>query len=172
MAKAKNISSYHVAVAAEAFAAGLFAQAGCDVSIQYGANQPGYDLVVGKDKRLMKISVKGSQDGGWGLVQSYKSPGVNYHQTADLWLKDQSSDTIFCLVQFEDVPLGQCPRTYLASPKEVANYLKKARNNNGSTILCEHYTYKKGLGAGCTDKIPDEWNFSVNRIKSLLEAVN
>jgi hypothetical protein len=166
------ISSYHVGVAAEAFAAGLFAHAGCDVSVQYGANQPGYDLVVGKDKKLMKVSVKGSQDGGWGLVQNYKAPGVNYHQTADLWFKKQSSDVVFCLVQFEDVSVGQCPRAYLASPKEMVSYLKKARKNNGSTILFENYTYKKGLGAGHTDKIPDEWNFSVNRIDSLLKAVN
>ncbi len=34
------MDSYHVAVAAEAFAAGLFARCGLDVSVQYGANQP------------------------------------------------------------------------------------------------------------------------------------
>src|SRR5882672_4802566 len=100
----KVISSYHVAVAAEAFAAGFFAQAGYDVSVQYGANQPSYDLVVGRDKKLMKVSVKGSQDGGWGLVQNYKMPGVDYHQVADLWLNNQRSEIVFCLVQFEDVP--------------------------------------------------------------------
>ena len=120
----------------------------------------------------MKISVKGSQDGGWGLVQSYKKPSVSYHQVADLWLKDQSSDVFFCLVQFEDVAIGQCPRTYLARPKEMASYLKKARNSNGSTILYENYTYKKGLGASFTDRIPDEWNFSAKRIEELLNSVD
>ena len=168
----KVISSYHVGVAAEAFAAALFSQAGCDVSVQYGANQPGYDLVVGRNKKLMKVSVKGSQDGGWGLVQNYKMPGVDYHQVADLWLRDQSSDVIFCLVQFEDVPMGQCPRAYLARPGEMASYLKKARNGNGTTILYENYTYKKGLGHGCTDKIPDEWHFTANRIEDLLNSVD
>lgn len=42
----KTMTQYHVAVAAEAFAAGLFAQAGWDVLVQYGANQPQYDLVI------------------------------------------------------------------------------------------------------------------------------
>jgi hypothetical protein len=58
-----NISSFHVGVAAEAFAAGLFARCGLDVSVQYGANQPEYDLVVVKEDRVLKVSVKGSQDG-------------------------------------------------------------------------------------------------------------
>jgi hypothetical protein len=40
---AKSMVLYHVGVAAEAFAAALFAQAGCDVSVQCGANQPQYD---------------------------------------------------------------------------------------------------------------------------------
>jgi hypothetical protein len=41
----KTMRQYHVGVAAEAFAAGLFAQAGCDVLVQYGANQPLYDRI-------------------------------------------------------------------------------------------------------------------------------
>jgi len=46
----ENIHQYPVGVAAEAFAAGLLApdQAGCDVSVQYGANQPEYDLIAVK----------------------------------------------------------------------------------------------------------------------------
>ncbi len=39
-----QITSFHVGVAAEAFAAGLFARCELDVSVQYGANQPEYDL--------------------------------------------------------------------------------------------------------------------------------
>ena len=42
------MNPYHVKVAAEAFAAGLFAQAGCDVLVQYGADQPKYDLIVSR----------------------------------------------------------------------------------------------------------------------------
>ena len=59
----KKMSSYHVKVAAEAFAAGAFAQSGCDVSVQYGADQPKYDLIISKDGKLKKVSVKGSQEG-------------------------------------------------------------------------------------------------------------
>ena len=44
-----KMKQFHVAIAAEAFAAGLFAQAGCDVLVQYGANQPHYDLMVTRD---------------------------------------------------------------------------------------------------------------------------
>jgi hypothetical protein len=42
--------SWHIAVA------------GCDVSVQYGADQPEYDLIVAKGDRMLKVSVKGSQD--------------------------------------------------------------------------------------------------------------
>ena len=66
----KAISSWHVGVAAEAFAAALFARLGYDVSVQYGANQPEYDLIAVSGDKMLKISVKGSQDGGWGLTQS------------------------------------------------------------------------------------------------------
>ena len=71
MTAAKLMSGWHVAVAAEAATASLFARCGLDVSVQYGADQPEYDLVVVRDDRVLKISVKGSQDGSWGLTQSF-----------------------------------------------------------------------------------------------------
>lgn len=52
-----------IGVAAEAFAAAQFARNGINVSVQYGANQPEYDLMVSKDDQILKVSVKGSQDG-------------------------------------------------------------------------------------------------------------
>jgi hypothetical protein len=67
----ERFSSWHVGVAAEACAAVLFARCGMDVSVQYGANQPGYDLIVARGDKLLKVSVKGSKDWGWGLTQSY-----------------------------------------------------------------------------------------------------
>jgi len=54
---AQPLSSWHVAVAAEAIAAAHFARCGLDVSVQYGANQPEYDLVIVEGDRLMKVSV-------------------------------------------------------------------------------------------------------------------
>src|SRR5260370_5861481 len=67
--RTSRIPQWHVSVAAEAFAAALFARCGVDVAVQYGANQPEYDLVVSRDDKMLKVSVKGSQDGGWGLTQ-------------------------------------------------------------------------------------------------------
>ena len=67
-----KMTSWHVGVAAEAFVAAQFARMRYDVSVQYGANQPEYDLIAVSGDKMLKISVKGSQDGGWGLTQSYK----------------------------------------------------------------------------------------------------
>ena len=49
------MKKYHVAVAAEAFAAAAFAREGYEVSVQYGANQPGYDLVAVRGRRVLKV---------------------------------------------------------------------------------------------------------------------
>ena len=93
------MTSHQVSVAGEAFAACLFAQAGCDVLIQYGANQPTYDFVAMRDSNAARISVKATQLKGWGLIQRYKK-GRNYHDAADAWLLDQPVDIVFCLVSF------------------------------------------------------------------------
>lgn len=81
----KKVSSWHIGVAGEAFAAAQFARYGIDVSVQYGANQPEYDLIATKGDKMLKVSVKGSQDGGWGLTQGYKK-GCDYHEAIDKWL--------------------------------------------------------------------------------------
>ena len=61
-----KMTSWHVGVAAEAFAAAQLARMRYDVSVQYGANQPEYDLIAVDGEKMLKISVKGSQDGSWG----------------------------------------------------------------------------------------------------------
>jgi hypothetical protein len=78
----------------EAIAAAQFARCGFDVSVEYGADQPKYDLIVAKGHRLLKVSVKGSQDWGWGLRQSYLAPATkrsgkkaDYHGAIALWLE-------------------------------------------------------------------------------------
>jgi len=45
-------SNWQVATAAEAIAAAQFARLGYDVSVQYGANQPEYDLIISMGPRL------------------------------------------------------------------------------------------------------------------------
>jgi hypothetical protein len=169
-------SSWHIAVAAEAIAAAQFARCGFDVSVQYGADQPEYDLVVAKGDNLLKISVKGSQDGAWALTQSYlrkaaerSGKKADYHGAIDLWLERHGSRTVFCFVQFLGVPLNGLPRIYLASPKEVAKRLHEATKGRGDAILWEwHEWTSRAYGAGTTEKLPSNWSFSEQRIQELL----
>jgi len=165
----KKISHWHVGIAAEAISAAQFARYGYDISVQYGANQPEYDLIIAKDKKLLKISVKGSQDGSWGLTQSYIK-NADYQSAADRWLKKHHEKTIFCFVQFKNVELDELPRLYLATPNEVAKRLKESANGRGETILYEYKKWAvKAYAAGSIDKIPDNWKFSLERIEELLK---
>jgi hypothetical protein len=169
--KAKEISSWHVGVAAEAIAAGLFARCNFDVSVQYGANQPEYDLIIVKGDKLLKVSVKGSQDGGWGLTQSYLKDG-DYLGAVDQWHATHMPKTIFCFVQFLNVPLDGMPRVYVATPAEVANRLKATCAGGGSTILYENHAWTsraKPKYANTTEVIPATWKFTKQRVESLLE---
>lgn len=58
--KPVQFSAWHVGVAADAIAAGLFARCGLDVSMQYGANQPEYDLPVVAER--LRQTAKGRGD--------------------------------------------------------------------------------------------------------------
>ncbi|WP_207650015.1 hypothetical protein [Desulfosporosinus lacus] len=145
----------------------MFARCGYDVSVQYGANQPEYDLMIAKGEKILKISVKGSQDGGWGLTQNYKK-GLDYHQAVDKWFEKHKSKTIFCFVQFKNTALNELPRLYLATPHEVAETLKKSAGGRGDTILAEEHKWGiTAYAAGTVDKIPESWNFSRDRIEEL-----
>ena len=157
------MTPYQVGVAAEAFAAALFARAGCHVSVQYGANQPGYDLVVEKDKRTLLISVKGSQDGGWGLTQSYLK-NADYHGAVDAWLEKQGKDTIFCFVQFKNKGAMEMPQIYLVSANDVSDQLKSIGGGLGDTVLRIEKVWNSGRRAGCIDRIPAVWLFSKERV--------
>lgn len=167
------MNQYQVGVAAEALAAALFAWCDFDISVQYGANQPEYDLIVVQNDKILKVSVKGSQDGAWGLTQNYKK-NRTYHEAADAWLARYNELTVLCFVQFKgvDPTKGQLPRTYLATPAEVAQRLKDSRNSLGETILQENHTWKSGQAAGVHDKIPVEWSFSKARVEELLNKIN
>lgn len=158
------MNSWQVATAAEAFAAAQFARSGWDISVQYGANQPEYDLVAVNGDRILKISVKGSQDGGWGLTQSFIK-NADYHKAADDWFLKHSRKTIFCLVQFKNVSIEELPRMYLATPLEISNWLKSAAGGRGDTILYEkHIWTSRSRAFGITDIIPDNWKFSNKRL--------
>ncbi len=164
-------SSRHVGVAAEAFAAAVFAQCGLDISVQYGANQPEYDLIVARGDQMLKVSVKGSKDGSWGLTQSHLR-NADYHLAVDEWLRKHKKKTVFCLVQFRDVAVGATPRIYLATPGEIAERLKAASGGRGDTILYErHVRGPRAAGAGTLEELPLEWRFSTGRVDELLLAL-
>lgn len=165
-----KMNPWHVGIAAEAYAAALFARCGLDVSVQYGANQPEYDLAVIRGERMMKVSVKGSQDGGWGLSQSYLKKGkADYHAAADAWTSRHKPKTVLCLVQFMYIPLDQMPRVYLATPIEIASYMKQSDKGRGVTIVWENKVWTKTAKAsGTVDRIPAHWAFSPERVEQLL----
>ena len=164
-------SNWHVATAAEAMAAAQFARLGYDVSVQYGANQPEYDLMIADTERTLKVSVKGSRDGGWGLSQSQLSAlrkhnpdgPTDYHRAADNWLQRHKPRTVMCFVQFKDAPIDALPRIYLAWPQEVCDLLKSARGGKGDTILWEQRD-DRGLRAS----IPTHWTMSKERVADLI----
>ncbi len=165
-----RISSYHVGVAAEALAAAQFARCGFDASVQYGANQPEYDLVVTKGDKMLKVSVKGSQDGGWGLTQSYLK-NADYYAAIRAWLAKHKGRTVFCLVQFQEADLDAMPHLYLATPHEVAEHLRRAAMGRGETVLWEnHVRGHRAKAAGTIEKIPEQWRFSPDRVKELLRT--
>ena len=166
-----KISSRHVGVAAEAYVATQFARCGYDISVQYGANQPEYDLVVVQGDKLMKVSVKGSQDGCWGLTQGYiKNAG--YHKAIDDWLNKHGKKTVFALVQFQNIALDESPRLYLAFPAEIAARLRESAGGRGETILYENKVWtKRAAGYGKPDRIPDHWKFSRERIEELFADI-
>ena len=82
--------------------------------VWYGANQPQYDLVAVKETRLLPISVKGSQDGGWMLTVEYKlkGKGVTHHEAINSWLAAPKDYDGFLFMQFLQVPLGGAPCAY------------------------------------------------------------
>ena len=103
-------AKWQLATAAEAFAAARFARLGCNVSVQYGANQPEYDLMIDKAGEVLKVSVKGSGNGGWGLSQSQlaKLGEANYHGAAEAWFERHKPGTVLCLVQFKGTQPDEC----------------------------------------------------------------
>ena len=134
------MNSWHVGVAAEAMVAAQFARYGYDVSVQYGADQPEYDLIASRGDEILKVSVKGSKDGSWGLTQKFKK-GRTYHEAIDKWLEEHHKKTIFCLVQFENITDSELPKMYLATPNEISEVMRNERNGLGDTILYMDHTW-------------------------------
>ena len=167
--KVKEMTQYQVAVAAEGIAAALFARAGFHVSVQYGANQPGYDLIVEKERTAYLVSVKGSQDGGWGLTQSYLK-NADYHGAIEKWLIKQGAHLILCFVQFQNKLPEDMPDVYLARSREVAEHMNRSGGGLGDTVLWVRKEWKSGKRAGVKDAIPAAWRFSKKRVGDVLSG--
>ncbi len=153
-------------IAAESYSASLLAQAGYDILVQYGANQPDYDLVANKGDNFLPISVKGSQDGGWMLAVKYKNKDNTYHDAITKWLESQRTDIVFLFVQFLNVSLGDAPRAYLVQPQEIAVYMKTQCHGRGHGALQEDYR-RDHPRSKYDHKIPAEWIFTQERIDKI-----
>ena len=168
--------TWQISLCAQGIAAAQFARCGYDVSIQYGADKPAHDLVVTKAGALLKVVVKGSQDGLWNLAESYikratemSGKKTDYHGAIALWLDHHSPRSVCCLVQFQGVPVDELPRIYLATPKEVALRLRETAGGRGDSILYEGSEWAtRSDGAANRDGLPASWRFSDQRIQDLL----
>lgn len=156
-------------ISAEAFTASLLARAGFDISVQYGANQPHYDLVAEREGKVLLVSVKGNQDGGWPLAVSQKEKGVSYHQAVDKWRARQRNDIIFFLVQFMGIGIDVAPRVYVATPDEIAEHMKTQRNGQGHGCLDEDYG-RDHPRSQYQHRVPDQWRFSKDLIDGIVNS--
>ena len=169
-------STWQIALGAEGIAAAQFARWGFDVSVQSGRDKPWYELAVSKAGNLLKVSVRGSDDGRWDLTQSYLKRAAdmsgkksNCQGAIDLWLDHLGSRAMCCLVQFQGVPLDELPRLYLASPQEVAQSMRETADRLGDSILYEKYEWAAaGDNPGKIEGLPSSWRFSEQRIQELL----
>jgi hypothetical protein len=168
-------TSWPITVGAQGIAAAQFARCGFDVLMQAGHDKPWYDLVVTKGGNLLKIAVKGSEDGRWCLAQPYQRGGnisskfSDGHRAIDLWLDIHGSRTVYCLVQFEDVALNHLPRIYLATPLEIAQRMRESAERLGDPVLYEQYEWiSPETGYASIEALPSAWLFSDVRIHELV----
>jgi Holliday junction resolvase-like predicted endonuclease len=153
-------------IAAESSAASVLARSGYDVLVQYGPHQQHYDLVAVKGTRILLISVKGNQDGGWPLAVSDKKTGLTYHQAIDAWAARQRADAVFILVQFLNVPLLTGPRIYVVRRDEIVAYMKSQNHSAGHGTLWEDYP-RDHPKSHYNHQIPAGWVYSQNRIDTI-----
>ena len=161
-------------IAAEAHVASQLARCGYDVLVQYGANQPDYDLVAIKDSKTMLVSVKGSQSGGWPLAvskikETKGCEGNRYHRAIDLWFEKQRKDVVFFFAQFLKAKISEPPRLYIARPAEIAKHLKMQWSGKGYAALHEDYG-RDHPGSSHNHRIPDTWIFSAERLDEIAKG--
>jgi len=161
--KTKNMNKHQVSVAAESFATASFARGGYDVFVQYGPNQPGYDLLVSNKRKVLHVSVKGSMDPkGW--IISTKKKGKSYKESLNEWYEN-NKDFLFYLVLFKNNEITSMPEMYLTSTKELYNHLSKGFFGSISLTLYCDYCPRQGKNKGKAQSLPSDWIVSRKRIE-------
>jgi hypothetical protein len=62
------------------------------------------------------------------------------------------------------------PRMYLATPQEIAGWLKNAAAGRGDTILYEkHLWSSRAYATGTIDAISESWRFTEARLQEIAE---
>jgi hypothetical protein len=133
--------------------------------VQYGANQPGYDLVVSDGDNTLHLSVKGSTNGWWVLTT--KDKNGTYQEALDKWI-GQNGRFVFCLMQFSRVNVAEMPRMYIATGEEIGKELKTHWFGEIALSLTEHYAPTRGKHKGRTVTIPAGWHLTEDRIRELI----
>ena len=76
-----------------------------------------------------------------------------------------------CLLGDDDgrgVAIDALPRMYLATPTEIASWLKAAAAGRGDTILYEEHIWtSRAKAAGTIDRIPTAWKFTEERLSEI-----
>lgn len=64
--------------------------------------------------------------------------------------------------------MNELPRMYLATPSEIASWLKLAAAGRGDTILYEEHAWTpRAKAAGTIDRIPECWKFTQERLNAI-----
>lgn len=159
--------SHQIADAAVAVVLIQFIRCGWEVSPRQRNSCSMHDFSAQQEERLLRVSVKGSVDGSWGLTHSHLN-GRDFHAAAEAWLSRQPHATVVCFVRFQHLGLSDHARIYLARPGEVAALLKSTAGGGGRASLHEQHTWRPGTrAAGTTDRLPTQWRFSSHRLVEL-----
>jgi len=137
------------------------------VFVQYGANQPGYDLAVSDDRKTLLVSVKGSQTGGWILTSKKKSG--TYAEALDIWTS-KNSRYVFFFAQYQRVAVGNMPRAYLALGSEVSAHLRTGAWGQLALSLIEHKEPTRGKKKGQIQRVPESWRVTDQRVNYVFAA--
>lgn len=70
------------------------------------------------------------------------------------------------------MPATELPHMYLATPSEIAAWLKAAAADRGDTILYEcHVWLNRAQAASTIDEMPAHWRFTKTRLEQVASGV-